>query len=157
MNASELIWQPAIVVEFSEKRWLEFPSLSACARCRAGKGCGAGVFGLFFAGRRPRLAMPLSERWQPGDGVRVGVSARQLMRASIALYCFPLLCFMLGIVVSTVALFPNHEFSALLTGIVCAIAGLMVIRSRALRFEQLVIEPMSDQTDSQNCESRAVD
>lgn len=142
MNNPEQIWQPAIVIEEQGRHWLEFPAISACARCRSGKGCGAGVFGVFFAGRKARLAMPDSEDWQAGDAVRVGVPARQLMLASIALYLFPLACFMLGALIAHFWLARGHDFWALLSGIVCAFAGLMVVRKLNWRFRSLTIESM---------------
>ena len=156
MGRPERVWQSAIVIEDRSRQWLEFPAISTCARCRSGKGCGAGVFGVFFAGRKARLAMPLTENWRPGDAVRVGVSARQLMLASMALYLFPLLCFMLGAIIAHFWLAPNHDGWALLLGIVCAFVGLMIIRKRGWHFSSLVIEPMPvDPEASQSaCESQ---
>lgn len=157
MNNSEQVWQPAIVIEDRDRQWLEFPAISACARCRSGKGCGAGVFGIFFAGRKARLAMPESENWQVGDAVRVGVPARQLMLASIALYLFPLFCFMLGLLTAHVWLAPGHDIWALLSGIVCAVIGLMVVRKRNWRLRSLIIEPMPVESEAPQpaCQSKA--
>ena len=156
MNSVDLIWQPAIVIEHNHQHWLEFPSISTCARCRAGTGCGAGVFALFFAGRKPRLAMPASQHWQAGDALQVGVSARQLMRASLALYLFPLLCFMLGLTGCTVLVGPDQEGWSLITGIVCAAVGLIIIRSRALRVQSLRIEPLNKSSQRGPCDPQSI-
>ena len=151
-----IIWQPAIVIEHEQKRWLEFPRLSSCARCQTGKGCGAGVFALFFAGRKPRLTLPESTDWQPGQHVRVGVAERQVLLASLALYGFPLLCFLLGLLVPAIVLPNISEAIVLILGIVCALLGLMLIRSRALRFQSLIIEPLVEQQPPHECDSQAL-
>ena len=94
------LWQLAEVVETAPGELkLRVDRASACARCAAGKGCGAGVFMQLFGRRILELPMPAGESFAPGDRVRVGVRADGLMRASLVLYGLPVVVFLVGAVV----------------------------------------------------------
>jgi sigma-E factor negative regulatory protein RseC len=63
---------------------------SVCARCAAGKGCGAGLLGA--AARRRRFTVPVPEgcELRPGDRVSLMLAPRHLLRASLMVYGLPL-------------------------------------------------------------------
>ena len=97
----DLLWQPARIVEDDDgRRWLEFESLSDCARCRAGTGCGASQWARMF-GNGPVRRMPLpSDCGLPsGTLVRAGLPASALVRAAGRLYLLPLLVFIAALMV----------------------------------------------------------
>jgi sigma-E factor negative regulatory protein RseC len=64
---------------------------SGCAACDAGKGCGAGVFGLLL--RRRPMVVPLENTVgaRPGQPVMVGMPETLFLRLVSRLYLLPLL------------------------------------------------------------------
>ena len=65
-------------------------SLPACARCRAGKGCGAGVFTPEAAERRVRVGIPTGSTVAMGDTVCLAVTGTSLSAAAFTAYGLPL-------------------------------------------------------------------
>ena len=63
---------------------------SACARCRAGRGCGAGVFTGVPRQRVIRLPVPRGERIEVGAEVTVRIPGESLLRAALLAYGLPL-------------------------------------------------------------------
>ena len=61
----------------------------ACARCAAGKGCGAGLFANGEA-RRVEARIPDSLRVAEGDTVAIDLADRALLPAAIIVYGWPL-------------------------------------------------------------------
>lgn len=146
--ASELIWQQAIVSRDRQRSFAEISKRSACSRCLAGKGCGAGLFSLLFAGRNARIPIPDGDLYAPGQRIRIGVQPGQLMLASAVLYLFPLLCFMLGLAVSELWLGINELFS-LLIAVLCSLAALHLVRRQNGSLNVLTIErihPVNSET-----------
>lgn len=94
---TEFNWQCATVtaVEAGRVR-VRFDPLRDCGRCLRGEGCGAGVFSRLFSPRGSELWLDSSLRLQPGQPVRVGVQARDLIRAAGLLYGLPLLSFIIA-------------------------------------------------------------
>jgi len=70
---------------------VEVASSIQCARCAAGKGCGAGIFG---GDEKPRHVDALIARdldLGEGDQVRIELAPHNLLRASLIVYGLPLL------------------------------------------------------------------
>jgi positive regulator of sigma E activity len=65
-------------------------SLPACARCRTGKGCGAGVFAPRVAGRQVRVGVPTGSSVAIGDTVYLTVTGSSLSAAAFTAYGWPL-------------------------------------------------------------------
>lgn len=63
---------------------------TVCARCAAGKGCGAGLFGRRETLRRIEVAMPGRGRILAGDTVKLVMQSGDLLVASIIVYGWPL-------------------------------------------------------------------
>ncbi|NKI34400.1 hypothetical protein HFP89_04395 [Wenzhouxiangella sp. XN79A] len=97
---SEPLWQAARIVEDDDgRRWLEFASPADCARCRAGRGCGAAQWARLFGDpRAQRLPLPAACTLPPGSTVRAGMSARAVLRAAALAYLAPLLAFVMSLV-----------------------------------------------------------
>lgn len=68
---------------------IEFDAAAACPRCAAGRGCGAG---LLQPGGRRQIEAVVPEGIYPkvDDRVEVSLAPRNLLRAAVAVYGFPL-------------------------------------------------------------------
>ena len=71
-------------------------SAPVCARCSAGKGCGAGLMSGAPTAVELELSVPIATILQPGDTVQLLVSPSWLMRAAFLAYGLPLLCTVLA-------------------------------------------------------------
>jgi len=63
----------------------------ACARCAAGKGCGAGLLGGNAGPRRVEAVVAEHRALAPGDRVELVLASRNLLRAALVVYGLPLL------------------------------------------------------------------
>lgn len=63
---------------------------TVCARCAAGKGCGAGIFGKQESLRRIEVAVPERLALDAGDSVKLVMPSRELLVASTIVYGWPL-------------------------------------------------------------------
>jgi len=124
-----LIWQRAIVGrDAAGKSWLEFPGTRDCARCLAGKGCGAGLFSRLFGERRHVLQLTLPEQLRSGAPVKVGIDAQSLMRVAALMYLLPVLAFIAGAAAAHFQ-WPGHDGAGLLAGLgLAGLAWLLVAR-----------------------------
>jgi sigma-E factor negative regulatory protein RseC len=64
---------------------------AGCARCAAGKGCGAGLFGASRRKRQIELIAPGGRDYAPGDVLGLALPGRNLLRAALLVYGLPLL------------------------------------------------------------------
>ena len=99
---ADRFWQTALIVEdAAERRWLEFPDVSRCRRCREGSGCGAAqwarLFGLRAATRWP---LPNDCRLEPGTPVRAGLRTGVVLGLAVRAYLLPLLVFVALLIVT---------------------------------------------------------
>jgi len=129
--AGDLVWQLAEVVEDDQgSRWARFSSLTACERCLAGEGCGAGVFSRLFSRHQARLPLPPDSRLRPGQRIRVGISTSELLLMAFLLYGLPLIGFFIGAAVFHV-MFPDHawrDLAALLGGLLAGALSFLPAR-----------------------------
>ncbi len=112
---------------------LEFEPASSCERCARGEGCGAGAFSRLFARQGATLTVKALPDFSCGDRVRVGVDERSLLTGSLHLYGWPLLAFLVGLVVAHGFLSgtPLQEPGALATGLMAAFLTLHILRKRS--------------------------
>lgn len=98
-----------------------------CARCAAGKGCGAGLFG----GRRRRIEAHIAAGIDvhEGDEVSVALAPRRLLNAALTVYGLPLGGALLGAVIAY-SLGVGDLFAAL-AGLAGIAAGIVIARRRA--------------------------
>lgn len=71
---------------------------SNCARCDAGKGCGAGVFGRLLKRKPVTLDLDNTVNALPGQPVMVGIPETVFLRMVARLYLLPLLAGLAGAV-----------------------------------------------------------
>lgn len=102
----------------------------ACARCAAGKGCGAGLLG---GNPKPaRLQVPLPEEMglRVGDQVCLELSPESLLRASFLVYGLPLVGVVIALLIGWLVAGPLPDTSAIGLAIVGLLTGLAVGRAR---------------------------
>lgn len=138
------LWQSArVIADAQGLRWLEFPAIDGCARCRAGQGCGAAQWSRLFGPRRAtRLPLSADCPVAPGTPVRAGVPADALLRAALVAYLLPLTAFIGVLWLADRA--GVQEPVTLLIALIAAGLALFAGRSLALRRLTPRIEPMSD-------------
>ena len=105
---------------------VEVSAAVACARCAAGRGCGAGLLGASEKNRRVHALIAAGVDVHEGDEVRIELSPLQLLRASWLVYGLPLVA---AVIATGVAyLFGLDDFYAVVAAIVGLAAGLVVAR-----------------------------
>ena len=99
---------------------VEVAATAVCARCAAGKGCGAGVLP---GGRLTTLEVDIAQgvAVQPGDHVCLHLEPEDLLRASLLAYGLPLL----GMAVALALLRMFSSIDADPVAVVIALAGLL--------------------------------
>lgn len=73
---------------------------ATCPRCAEGRGCGAGLFGRRSRYSRIDVPVPDGIELYPGDAVSLDLDERDLLRASMLVYGWPLAGSVLGSVVA---------------------------------------------------------
>ncbi len=110
---------------------VEVAAAFSCARCAAGKGCGAGVFG---SGRRSRHIEALIAAGvdiREGDEVSIELAPRHLLNAALIVYGLPLVGALVGAGIAYA--FALGDSYAALAGLAGLAAGIMIARRRAAR------------------------
>ena len=104
---------------------------TACARCAAGRGCGAG---LLQRGRTRTVAarVPRDLHLEPGDVVELRLEPDHLLQAAWLAYGLPLLCSVLAVAAASAVTNADTEWVVILCGFAGLVAGLIVGR-RILR------------------------
>ena len=105
---------------------VEVSAAVACARCAAGRGCGAGLLGASEKNRRVHALIAAGVDVHEGDEVRIELSPLQLLRASWLVYGLPLVA---AVIATGVAyLFGLDDFYAVVAAVVGMAVGLVVAR-----------------------------
>ena len=123
---------------------VEVASAVVCARCESGKGCGAGLLGRQSGARRIEADVIANLDVKNGDLVSVALAPRNILRAAVIAYGYPLA----GTVLATVFAFAAdlgdvYGAIAALTGLIVgiAVAKYRLGNSKCLRdFTPTVIE-----------------
>ena len=115
---------------------IEIESNAACARCAAGKGCGAGLLGGDAAMRRVEAMIASGVTVQQGDEVFISLEPKNLLQAAMLVYGMPLS----GAVLAAIAAYGLGlgDLAAALTALAGMGAGFFLARlklqdSRCLR------------------------
>jgi sigma-E factor negative regulatory protein RseC len=106
---------------------------SACARCAAGRGCGAG---LLQKGRTRLIRVRVADGLDlaPGDCVRLELKPLHLLRAAWLAYGLPLLAMVMSVAAATAMAGPVSDIGVMAFGAAGLAAGLIAGR-RILRRE----------------------
>jgi len=94
----------------------------ACARCAAGRGCGAG---LFQEGRKRLIEVNVVQglSLEIGDRVRLEQAPGQLLRAAWLAYGLPLVSMLVAVAVAAAIVESSDELAAVLFGAAGLLAG----------------------------------
>ncbi|NNF40467.1 MAG: SoxR reducing system RseC family protein [Woeseiaceae bacterium] len=98
----------------------------ACARCSAGKGCGAGLIGSNRGSRRVQASIDAGLSLREGDAVRLELRPSRLLHASLLVYGVPLCGALVGAAVA--AVLGLAERAAVMTALGGLFVGLVVAR-----------------------------
>lgn len=92
-----MIEQQGLIVAVSgESASVRLGGKSACAACRAGRGCGAGVFGRLLKRKPVVLELQNGVGARVGQSVMVGLSETLFLQLVFNFYLFPLLAGLAG-------------------------------------------------------------
>ncbi len=119
-----------VVAVFDDGVTLDVDSAIACARCAAGKGCGAG----FLARNRNQLVQARllpGVRVHEGQHVHIELAAQNLLRAALLAYGVPLLGAIAGASIAWAT--GVGDVAAAIMAVVGIVAGLVVSRGRLRR------------------------
>jgi positive regulator of sigma E activity len=105
-------------------------SLPACARCRAGRGCGAGVFTPENAKRRVRVGIPAGSPVAIGDTVCLAVTGTSVSAAAFTAYGLPLVGALAGGITGLLLSAGDAVAAAIVAAGLLAGAGLARRRAR---------------------------
>jgi len=142
------LWQMGRVHAVGQNQaQIKFDATTTCQQCLAGKGCGAGVFSKLFNNKGAILTVPSSPTLQVGQPVRVGVLPRDLLKGSLCLYAWPLLVFLVTLVVGGIVFQPTDHGVAewLLLGVALGLGALAIRLGEALRTQKMnpIVVPWS--------------
>ena len=102
----------------------------ACARCAAGKGCGAGLLSTTEKRAKLQLAVPETMVLKIGDEVVLELSPDTLLRASLLVYGLPLAGLVAALSIGWLVAGPLADGVAIGLSVAGLSAGLFVGRSR---------------------------
>ena len=109
-----------IVSADSQHAVVEVEPAALCARCAAGRGCGAGLLANTRAARRLEVSVAPGLALQQGERVYLTLEPANLLQAALLAYATPLAGMALTLVTASVLLGPVGDVA----GIVAAIVGL---------------------------------
>jgi sigma-E factor negative regulatory protein RseC len=76
--------------DFGTKAIVEVDSVVVCERCESGKGCGAGLLGRQSGDKRVEAVVAENLDVKSGDLVSVVLAPRNILRAAVIVYGYPL-------------------------------------------------------------------
>lgn len=107
---------------------VEVTSAVSCARCAAGKGCGAGLFGPAGSGRSIEARIAPGVTVDIGDEVSIELAPPGLLRVAMIVYGLPLCGALLG--AGAAYVFGLADLQAALAALGGIVAGFLVARQR---------------------------
>ena len=110
---------------------VEIEPTAACARCAAGKGCGAGLAGLSQGTRQVNAGLAPGVRVQTGDRVELSLLPARLLRAAGIVYGLPLAGALLA--AGAAGLAGLGELRAVPAALAGLVAGYLFARARVRR------------------------
>lgn len=130
---------------------VEIDSVPVCERCEAGKGCGAGVLGQQSGDRRVEATVAEKLDVRNGDLVSIMLEPRNVLRAAIIVYGYPLT----GAVLATFVAYGVGlgDIAAALAALSGLVAGILIAKvrlqnTRCLRdFTPIVVDRLTAASD----------
>lgn len=100
--------------------------VSGCPACDAGKGCGAGIFGRMLRDREVDIQVRNSIQASEGQRVNLGITETRFMRLVFALYVWPLIAGLVGMIIGYMAAARSGQsgFVSDMAGLIAGLAAL---------------------------------
>lgn len=100
----------------------------ACARCAAGKGCGAGLLTGPDVSRQVQVQVPEGMALDAGDRVTLCIGSRELLRGAGLAYGLPLLFMLVFVGIASLGGGPGADARAIPAAIAGLVAGIFLSR-----------------------------
>lgn len=117
--------------------WVETVRRSTCNACSVRQGCGHGLLERLREGQRGLVwVLPGKAslaNCAVGDEVSIGIPESLLLRASLLLYCLPLLTLLLGAGLAAALFSESADAAAMLGAVAGLLCGLALVRWHAWR------------------------
>ena len=130
---------------------VEIDSVVVCERCESGKGCGAGLLGQHSGDRRVQALVAGQLEVGNGDLVSIMLEPRNVLRAAIIVYGYPLSAAVMATFVAySTGLGDIAAALAALSGLACGIlvAKVRLQNTRCLRdFTPIVVDRLTAASD----------
>jgi sigma-E factor negative regulatory protein RseC len=107
--------------------------LVACARCAAGKGCGAGLLSGNATPAKIQVLVPESMRLRVGDQVTLELSPDNLLKASFLVYGLPLAGVVTVLIIGWLVAGPLTDVAAIGLAVAGLAAGMLIGRAKIRR------------------------
>lgn len=117
-----------VAIDSNGRNVLVDVSAERCARCAAGKGCGAGLVGTAASGRGLSVRLPSGQRLAVGDTVQLALSSRSVLVAAGIVYGYPLAAAVMGVLLAYGGSFGDPVAS--LFGLTGVLVGMALARFR---------------------------
>lgn len=106
---------------------------SACERCAAGQGCGAGLFARLLRSKATELSLPVTNEARVGQKVWLTLDERSLAKQAWYWYGIPIIGFLLGAILPEVTALPlttalAHDGVSLLGGVLMMVLCWLIVR-----------------------------
>jgi len=130
---------------------VEVESVVVCERCESGKGCGAGLLGQRSGDRRVEATVAENLEVRNGDLVSIVLEPRNVLRAAIIVYGYPLTGAVLTAFVAYAA--ELGDIAGALAALSGLVAGILIAKARlqntrCLRdFTPVVVDRLSAASD----------
>lgn len=103
--------------------WVETQVKTTCTSCKASESCPTSTIAKAFSPKPEHILITAPSPLVVGQQVKIGISEKALLYASLMVYIIPLVAMMLS-AAGTMMIFPNiHELLALAVSSLAALAG----------------------------------
>lgn len=147
-----------IIAVDPDSLWVETLRRSTCGSCSANKACGHGIMNAVSDGKRSLVRVLPGEydiaRCAIDDKVRISIPEDTLLKGSFIAYMMPLLCMLLGAMLSVQWLATISQDAAAAVGSVLGLmVGVLLLRWHAVKhaddpsYQPILIEVLSSCTD----------
>lgn len=108
---------------------------NGCGHCASGNGCGRGKLSQIFCSSSKQRTFKVDNAIsaQVGDEVSIGLPDGVLLRSSMLMYVFPLVCMMGGALLASVLVEASRDAASLLGAGLGLLAGFLLVRQLTKR------------------------
>jgi len=103
---------------------------TGCARCAAGKGCGAGLLTGKTGFTEIEIQLPPGHHYRAGDAVTLSIASSSLLRAALLAYGLPLAGTVSALTIGWIVMAPLSDLAAALIALAGLLAGFVTGRSQ---------------------------